>query len=94
MNDEWVVGEKKGGDQGIFPVSFVDAVPDSLPLKPENKEDTKEDKQVSFSCSNNKINVVMLVELKLAIGTVVSSVSVTCLVPLLTCSIDLYILGQ
>ena len=43
VNDEWVVGKIRGSE-GLFPMSFVDSVPSSLPPVEENK---KEEKKVS-----------------------------------------------
>lgn len=32
VSDEWIYG-KKGDKEGMFPESFVDRIPDNLPLK-------------------------------------------------------------
>ena len=35
VNEEWVCGRLKSGQEGMFPASFVDHLPEELPLQSE-----------------------------------------------------------
>ena len=35
VNDEWVFGRLKSGQEGMFPATFVDHLPEGLPMKSE-----------------------------------------------------------